>query len=161
MPLVILVARLVARPAALGLSLALAVVGAIGSSACSDTAVPTPTGTVCTDPDTNPLTWESFGQKFMTDYCTHCHATALPRSMRNGAPLYHDYDKLSGVLSLPDHIDEQAGAGPAATNTRMPPARCPSTPGGPLDRDCATPSEAERTQLAQWIACEILRPRAR
>jgi hypothetical protein len=133
-------------------------IGVLVLVACSDTAVPTPTETTCADPSASTLTWDSFGQKFMTDYCTHCHSTALVYSKRNGAPLYHDYDTLQGVLSLPGHIDERAGAGPAATNTMMPPSRCPSTPGGPLDRDCARPSEAERTMLAQWLACKALRP---
>ncbi len=136
-------------------ALCVVVVGALGLAACSDTAVATPTETTCADPGANTLTWDNFGQQFMTDYCTHCHAATLPRSQRNGAPLYHDYNTLQGVLSLPEHIDERAGAGPAATNTLMPPSRCPSTPGGALDRDCAKPSEAERTMLAKWLACEV------
>jgi hypothetical protein len=129
-----------------------------GLLGCTNTEVPTPTEAVCADPDTNPLTWDSFGQKFMADYCTHCHSSALVRSKRNGAPLFHDYDTLAGVLKIPDHIDEQAGSGPAATNTSMPPDRCPSSPGGPVDRDCAKPSKDERAKLAEWLACELLRP---
>jgi hypothetical protein len=86
-----------------------------------------------------------------------CHDSSLHNSQRNGAPLYHDTDTLLGVLKIVDHIDEYAGAGPAAVNTEMPPSRCPSTPGGKLDRDCPAPSEAERTQLSQWLACEQLR----
>lgn len=119
---------------------------------------PTPTGTVCPDPDPMTLTWENFGQPFMTKYCTWCHESDLPRSQRNGAPLYHDFDTLLGVLETPDHIDEQAGAGPDATNEFMPPDRCPSIPGGSLDTDCAIPTKEERRQLAEWIACERERP---
>lgn len=51
-----------------------------------------------------------------------------------------------------------AGSGPDAHNTRMPPGRCPSTPGGPLDRDCAKPTDEERTNLSMWLACEVKRP---
>jgi hypothetical protein len=39
----------------------------------------------------------------------------------------------------------------------MPPARCPSTPGGPLDRDCPQPSLQQRMDLSVWLACEVVR----
>jgi hypothetical protein len=126
-------------------------------AACTTTASPTPTETVCPDPDPD-LTWDNFGQKFMTTYCTMCHSSTLPHALRNGAPYAHDYDTLRTVLYIPDHIDQDAGSGPAAHNTRMPPSRCPSTPGGPIDRDCATPTDEERTNLSIWLACEVKRP---
>ena len=125
---------------------------------CTSAAKPAPTETTCPDPDPDTLTWGSFGQKFMADYCTMCHAINLQHAQRNGAPLYHDYDTLRGVLQIPDHIDSNAGAGPAAHNNAMPPSECPSTPGGPLDGSCREPSDAERTNLSLWIACERLRP---
>src|SRR5215510_13116667 len=95
--------------------------------ACTATpAKPTPTQTVCPDPDPMTLTWDSFGQAFMTQYCTMCHSSTLLHSQRNGAPLYHDFDTLRGVLEVLDHIDWNAGSGPAADNSIMPPAECPS-----------------------------------
>jgi hypothetical protein len=121
-------------------------------------ASPTSTGTVCPDPDPNTLTYANFGKDFMTRYCTWCHDSSLPHSKRNGAPLYHDLDTLLGVLQIPDHIDQQAGIGPNASNHFMPGARCPSVAGGPLDKDCAQPTDEERTNLALWIACERKRP---
>jgi hypothetical protein len=124
---------------------------------CSSSSSPTPTGATCPTPDPMTLTWDSFGDHFMQSYCTACHSSTLKHAQRNGAPLYHDYDTLMGVLEIPDHIDQYAGSGPDATNTEMPPGRCPSTPGGSLDRDCPQPTEAERAQLATWIACEKLR----
>ena len=139
---------------AVGLGLGLGLVLA----SCTSTAPPTATQARCPDPDPGTLTWDSFGQKFMTDYCMVCHDSQLSHSQRNGAPLYHDYDTLLGVLQIPDHIDSYAGAGPAAHNTLMPPERCPSTLGGPLNRDCPQPSDAERTDLSVWIACERNRP---
>jgi hypothetical protein len=126
--------------------------------ACTDTAVPTPTQTECPDPALVPLTWESFGQKFMSVYCTSCHDSTLMRSQRNGAPIYHDYDTLMGVLELPEHIDQYAGSGPAAHNTTMPPGECPSMKGGALDRSCDKPTDEERTNLSLWLACERKRP---
>lgn len=118
---------------------------------------PTKTETACPDPDPG-ATWDSFGKDFMGKYCTWCHDSSLPRSKRNGAPLYHDFDSLLGVLKTPDHIDEQAGVGPAATNLFMPPGRCPSVIGGKLTTDCVQPTLEERRQLAEWIACERARP---
>jgi len=115
---------------------------------------PESTGTVCPDPDPMTLTWDNFGHEFMAKYCTWCHESDLPRSKRNGAPLYHDYDSLLGVIETPDHIDQQAGFGPNANNEFMPPGRCPSTPGGSLDTNCPQPTADERTKLAEWIACE-------
>ena len=123
-------------------------------AACTNTAIPTPTKAVCPSPDPGTLTWDSFGQKFMADYCTACHSSTLNHSQRNGAPLYHDYDTLVGVMQLPDHIDQYAGAGPAADNTLMPPSRCPTNPGGPLDRDCPQPTQEQRTNLSVFLACE-------
>jgi len=63
---------------------------------CTSAAKPAPTETTCPDPDPDTFTWENFGQKFMADYCTMCHASTLPHAQRNGAPLYHDYDSLRG-----------------------------------------------------------------
>jgi len=128
-------------------------------------AKPTATGTTCADPDpvtgTTTLTWDNFGRDFMFKYCTNCHEAALPLSKRNGAPLYHDFDTLLGVLEVPDHIDQQAGSGPKAKNDFMPGAgtggRCPSVAGGALDEACPAPTDEERTNLSQWIACERLR----
>jgi hypothetical protein len=119
---------------------------------------PTDTDTVCPDPDPLTLTWENFGEPFMTKYCVSCHAESLTRSKRNGAPLYHDFDSLYGVMKTPDHIDEQAGAGSAVTNQFMPPGRCPSVAGGSINTNCEKPTLTERKQLADWIACERKRP---
>jgi hypothetical protein len=136
-------------------------------AACGGAAgTPTPTGTTCADPDpltgTTTLTWDNFGSAFMAKYCTSCHSSLLTNSHRNGAPYLHDFDTLLGVMRIDeptsDHIDEQAGWGPAAHNNFMPGERCPSVPGGRLDEDCIQPSGEERTNLAVWLACEQDRP---
>ena len=126
--------------------------------ACGGGGTPTSTATTCPDPDPGTLTYENFGMQFMTDYCIACHDSALTRSQRNGAPLFHDFDTLLGVLEVTGHIDQQAGSGPNADNRFMPPSQCPTTPGGALDTRCAQPSEEERQKLAEWIACEVIRP---
>src|SRR5262245_8653387 len=123
--------------------------------ACGDD--PTPTGAVCPDPDPMTLTYDTFGRDFMERYCTSCHDSTLTRSHRNGAPFAHDFDTFLGVMQVHGHIDEQAGFGPDAKNTFMPPDRCPSVKGGPLAIDCPRPTAEERTNLAIWLACEVKR----
>jgi hypothetical protein len=134
---------------------------------------PTPTGAVCPDPDPMTVGYDKlldptcapgddtgacgFGKHFMQTYCVSCHDHLLVRSQRHGAPLYHDFDTLLGVLKVANHVDEQTGFGPKAKNTFMPPSRCPSVPGGPLDIDCPQPTDDEREQMAIWLACENAR----
>jgi len=107
-------------------------------AACSSDA-PAPTGSTC--PPTSTLTYDNFGKKFMEDYCTRCHASYLFGDDRMGAPLYHDFDTLIGILHVADHVDEYAAAGPDAINRFMP-AEAPK------------PTDAERYELGEWIACE-------
>lgn len=97
-----------------------------------------PTQAAC--PQGSTLTYASFGQAFMNQYCTRCHASTLTGSARNGAPKYHDFDSVGGVRSVSDHVDQTAASGPASTNTAMPPS-------GPL------PTMDERQKLGEWLAC--------
>lgn len=143
-------------------TVSLAFVLASLATGCPGGPGPSPTGTACADPDpitgTTTLTYDNFGRDFMAKYCTNCHASDLTQAHRNGAPIYHDFDSLLGILETPDHIDEQTGWGPKAQNTFMPGAgtggRCPSVKGGSLDEACPEPTSAERTNLSVWIACE-------
>jgi hypothetical protein len=99
-----------------------------------------PTESVC--PEGSTLTWENFGNTFMQTYCTRCHASTLTGADRQGAPLYHDFDSLQGVLAVADHVDRKAAAGPAATNELMP-------------ISAPTPTLEERQKLGEWLACEL------
>jgi hypothetical protein len=101
---------------------------------------PTPTGSTC--PPGSTLTYENFGQAFMESYCTRCHASDLHGADRHGAPLYHDFDTLLGIIVVADHVDEYSAAGPDAVNEIMPP-------------DGDKPDLAARTQLGEWLACEV------
>jgi hypothetical protein len=108
-------------------------------AACGEESVfGPPTESVC--PQTSTLTYQNFGKNFMTKYCTRCHSSELMGADRQGAPSFHDFDTLFGVKAVYDHIDETTAAGPAATNTGMPP-------------DSPAPSLEERKQLGEWIAC--------
>ncbi|MBK9034236.1 MAG: hypothetical protein IPL61_23730 [Myxococcales bacterium] len=115
-----------------------AVVAAL-AVACSDSALFGPP-TEATCPPTSTTTWVSFGEAFMTRYCTRCHATDLVGADRHGAPSFHDFDTPFGVRVVRAHIDETSAAGPAAVNTSMPP-------------DGERPTLAERQQLGEWLAC--------
>lgn len=97
-----------------------------------------PTESVC--PEGSTLTWDNFGNMFMQTYCTRCHASTLTGADRQGAPLYHDFDSLQGVLVVADHVDQKAAAGPAATNELMP-------------ISAPTPTLEERQKLGEWLAC--------
>jgi uncharacterized membrane protein len=120
----------------------LALATAIALAACGSSDEGGPTGSTC--PEDSTLSYESFGQEFMDAYCTRCHASDLTGDDRNGAPLNHDFDTKAGILAVADHIDEQAAAGPDNVNTAMPP-RAPK------------PTEEERRQLGEWLACELAR----
>lgn len=101
-----------------------------------------PTESSC--PNQSTLTYESFGRAFMESYCTRCHSSTRTGFARSGAPTGHDFDTLSGILLVAEHIDQHAAAGPAGKNTEMPPTD-------------PKPSDEERRQLGGWLACERLR----
>lgn len=101
-----------------------------------------PTGSTC--PPASTLTYENFGKPFMEAYCTRCHSSELRGSARSGAPLYHDFDSLLGVVVVADHVDWYSAAGPDSLNKIMPP-------------NGDKPTEMERYQLGEWLACELLR----
>lgn len=130
-----------------GVELVLAVVLVAAAASCGSdpestpTAEPTPTGSTC--PPGSTLSYENFGADFMEAYCTRCHSSDLHGADRHGAPLYHDFDSLDGIIVIADHVDEWAAAGPDATNRLMPPD------------DGDAPSDEERLQLGEWLACEL------
>lgn len=97
-----------------------------------------PSGATC--PPGSTLTYETFAKDFFDGYCTRCHSSDKTDDARQGAPLGHDFDTEEGVLAVAEHVDAYAAAGPDSVNTRMP----PSNP---------RPSEAERRQLGEWLAC--------
>ena len=122
--------------------LPLAVVGSLSAACGGDPAKP-PTG-IATDsvcPTTQTLTYANFGQQFFESYCQSCHASTVTGAARNGAPADHVFDQVQDIQLLREHIDEYAAAGPAGVNTIMPP-------------EAPRPTEAERRQLGEWLACE-------
>jgi hypothetical protein len=98
-----------------------------------------PTQSVC-PPQGTSLSYENFAKPFMETYCTKCHDSKLRGDDRMGAPSFHDFDTLFGIKAVWQHVDETTAAGPAATNTGMPPMS-------------PYPALMERQQLGEWIAC--------
>jgi hypothetical protein len=82
------------------------------------------TGATCD----SSLTYENFGQSFMSANCTRCHDREQPR-----------LTTVETIRANRDQIDRQAGSGPSATNTAM-----------PQDKDVST---SDRKKLSSWLAC--------
>jgi uncharacterized membrane protein len=118
-------------------AITLLVVGAVG---CTDDPplFGPPTESEC--PTGSTLTYDNFGQPFMEAYCTRCHSSELTGEDRMGAPSFHDFDTLFGIRAVAEHVDQTSAAGPAAVNRSMPP-------------DGDRPTDEERYQLGEWIAC--------
>ena len=87
----------------------------------------------CPDAGTT-LTYENFGEAFVDSYCNGCHGSAV--TDRQGAPSSYVFDTRDQIAAARDRIFARA----AADNDSMPP--------GPDD-----PPEAEREELAEWLAC--------
>lgn len=94
----------------------------------------TGTGPCVHDP---PLSYENFGEQFITQNCTACHSIYLPEERREGAPLSVNLDTYSDVLEFADRIAARS-VGDDAT---MPPGGGPTT--------------EERARLAEWLSCEV------
>jgi hypothetical protein len=87
-------------------------------------------------------TYEDFGKPFIDAYCIRCHSETKVGPDRNGAPPGRDFDTLELVLPQAEKMILFAGApAPDDINTFMP-------IGEPK------PTDAERTQLAEWLTCE-------
>jgi uncharacterized membrane protein len=91
------------------------------------------------DPDTcaqtSYLTYESFGQPFVENWCRGCHSSQLPAGMRQMAPANVNFDSVDDIRRWSHEIATRAGTSPAT----MPPA------GGP--------SDDERAMLVDWLGC--------
>jgi uncharacterized membrane protein len=103
----------------------------------------TSSATDSTCPTANAPTYASFGESFMASYCTGCHSREA--GDRHGAPSDIELDTEADVIQHASEIDQTAAAGPSAKNTAMPDMS------GPVH---VQPSEAEREQLGQFLACE-------
>jgi uncharacterized membrane protein len=85
-------------------------------------------------PGGTELTYDNFGEAFLTGWCQTCHGAPDPE--RHGAPDGYDFGTPEDVRRWRARIFARA----AAINTSMPP--------GPDD-----PSAEERDMLADWLAC--------
>ncbi len=87
------------------------------------------------------LTEQNFGRAFLNSYCTRCHSSTLSGAARNGAPEGLNWDQLAVVRANTGRMNDAAGANADdSVNREMPP-------------NDPRPSDAERRQLAEWLAC--------
>ncbi len=86
------------------------------------------------DCGTSPLTYQTFGEPFMTSWCRGCHSAELYPTMRQDAPLDVNLDTLDEVRSRKQKIFE------LTVEAEMMPPR-----GGPSDE--------ERELLRDWLKC--------
>jgi hypothetical protein len=123
----------------------------LGLASCGDDADPDDgsmqsdldTGATC--PSGSQLTYENFAREFFTDYCVECHSSERTGDERHGAPSDANFDSLVGVEAVGAvAIDRAAGAGPEGVRNLM-----------PLGQDNPKPSDAERRQLSEWLACGL------
>ena len=101
-------------------------------TACSDGGSDEGWNGDCDDPAAP--SYESFGEQFMTSYCTRCHSSQRTGAERNTAPVGYDFDTVEGVRLYMEDVSEEVSVG------GMPP-----TP--------PKPSQAEIDTLTGWIAC--------
>lgn len=106
----------------------------LSHGACGD-ADPDASGIDC--PEGSTLGYDNFGRQFVSDYCTSCHAGALPLAARQGAPLDQVFDTLPQIRAKADTLQRQV-----TIDKRM--------PFGPSSRK---PSDADRLAFGQWLAC--------
>ncbi len=104
-----------------------------------DGGPPTPTGATCPDGGT-ALTYDEFGRPFFDDYCQRCHASTVTGGARMGAPSTRTYDTIDDIRMQTADIDERSAAGPAVINGDMP-------------RGEPRPTDEERFELGEWLAC--------
>lgn len=87
-------------------------------------------GSGATCPTTSTLTYDTFGRQFFAAYCDRCHAAGTRPT----------YTTLAQIRADSTAIDGAAAAGASAVNTTMP-------------ESGAAPTEAQRRQLGEWLAC--------
>lgn len=89
-----------------------------------------------------PLTYHSFGQGFMDNYCTGCHSSIIADGQRRGAPVGIDFDTYAGVLQYAERLEERVLiANRIEDDNPMPPG------GGPTTQDL--------DMLEEWLQCRV------
>ena len=90
----------------------------------------------CDDRDP-PLTYENWGEAYISDFCVGCHSSLVEGAERRGATVGVDFNTYGDVMRRVDRI-EARGTGPDFT---MPPS------GGP--------NEEQIRIFEEWLTCEV------
>lgn len=83
------------------------------------------------------LSYDSFGKKFMDDYCASCHAASVKGAARMAAPPEDVFDTLAQIKADKAELKDQVTVLKAM----------------PFPTADAQPSDDERAKFAQWLAC--------
>jgi uncharacterized membrane protein len=110
------------------LTLVCAMLGACGSD-------PASSGPEC--PTGSTLTYADFGKPFLTKYCSSCHAATLTGSARQAAPADDVFDTAAQVRAKSDEVIHEVSVEKSM----------------PFGTASLKPSDAEREQLGEWVAC--------
>jgi uncharacterized membrane protein len=81
-------------------------------------------------------TYETFGQAFMTDYCSSCHSASVTGTARLGAPPEDVFDTLAQIQGNTEELahEVESKAMPFPTAKKF-------------------PTDAERALFTQWMSC--------
>ena len=85
-----------------------------------------------------PLTYESWGEGFVSKHCTGCHSSLLEAGERNGGTVGVDLDTYSGVLIFAERFEARV----------LVPETPEMPPGG-------VPTEEELQMLREWLTCSV------
>lgn len=86
------------------------------------------------DCSASTLTYATFGEPFIANWCRGCHSAELYPTMRQDAPLGINFDTLDEIRARRASVQRLT-----VTRRSMPPA------GGPSDE--------ERALLGEWLSC--------
>lgn len=85
-----------------------------------------------------PLTYETFGEGFVSKHCTGCHGSLVRDADRNGATQGVDLDTYGNVLVFAERFEARV----------LDPEVPEMPPGG-------GPTEEELRMLQEWLTCSV------
>jgi len=98
---------------------------------------PLPVGSSLTCTTGTLLTWQNFGEPFMLNYCSSCHAAESTGADRNGAPVAATFDTAADITRWRTLIAQRATGDGG---------------GRPMPPSGHVPAE-EKQLLTEWLGC--------
>ena len=95
-----------------------------------------------------PLTYENWGEAYISDFCVGCHSSLVEGAERRGATVGVDFNTYGDVMRQVDRI-EARGTGPAGR-----PASVPARPDFTLPPS-GGPNEEQVRIFEEWLTCGV------